>query len=518
MGSAFDSSMMQASLGQSQGRQLELQNRVRGLHESSSSRLTPEQKERKLREACQGFESIFIQKMWQQMRATLPQGGLLHSRDEKMWQDMYDQELAKSMAGAGGIGLADMMYEQLSRNLVSASRGAAGEAGRTSAFMAQAAPLIPSPEAERAVAARAAETTPAAPAPAPVQQMAMYEGYAPVSGVVEGAADGAEAVSAAPQASVAPQPQPVAAAQASTPPAENRQIQVRRHERSDQLSGLQMAQQAQRQAGDKLGNGVRPSSSRRRRNVEPMQQNPPASLARTGNDMMQPAPLNGPAATPAAMQAAMQPAMQQALFQPAQPVPPMNPAQVQAGQTQVPPFAQAGQVMPQAGVAQAAAAPAEQPEVVRIRYQTNMPKQAQQDLNQDLIRTLNVDAGGQKAGQGIRAYHAQGRNNPAARQALMPQQDGRLEAAQWQAQARQQEMNALQGMPQGQAPVSPLTGAQAAAQPQAVSAPQMAASGIPPLTAPQTGMGQNAQPRAAQGAGESRLSAEEALIAGVPLS
>ena len=63
--SSLDSSMMQASLGQSQGRQLELQNRVRGLNESSSSRLSPEQKEKRLREACEGFESIFIQKMWQ---------------------------------------------------------------------------------------------------------------------------------------------------------------------------------------------------------------------------------------------------------------------------------------------------------------------------------------------------------------------------------------------------------------------------------------------------------------------
>ena len=62
--SSLDSSMMQASLGQSQGRQLELQNRVRGLNESASSRLTPEQKEKRLREACEGFESIFIQKMW----------------------------------------------------------------------------------------------------------------------------------------------------------------------------------------------------------------------------------------------------------------------------------------------------------------------------------------------------------------------------------------------------------------------------------------------------------------------
>ncbi len=78
-------------------------------------------KEKKLREASEGFESIFIQQMWKSMRASLPQDGLMHSKEEKFWQGMYDQELSKSMASAGGIGLADMMMKQLSKNLQNAS-------------------------------------------------------------------------------------------------------------------------------------------------------------------------------------------------------------------------------------------------------------------------------------------------------------------------------------------------------------------------------------------------------------
>jgi Rod binding domain-containing protein len=70
------------------------------------------------------------------MRNTLPKEGLLHGREERFWQDMYDQELAKKMSSAGGIGLADMMYSQLSRNLVAASR--------TSADAVQGRPLVPS--------------------------------------------------------------------------------------------------------------------------------------------------------------------------------------------------------------------------------------------------------------------------------------------------------------------------------------------------------------------------------------
>lgn len=83
---------------------------------------TDPSKEQKLREACEGFESIFVQKMWEQMRATLPKEGYLHSKEEEFWQSMFDQELAKKMTSAGGIGLADMIYEQLSTKLTDASR------------------------------------------------------------------------------------------------------------------------------------------------------------------------------------------------------------------------------------------------------------------------------------------------------------------------------------------------------------------------------------------------------------
>ena len=125
----------------------DVQNKLTAL--GGSKNLSPEAKEKKLREACEGFESIFIQKMWQEMRKTVPQNGLMHSKEEHYWQDMYDQELAKKMTSAGGIGLADMMYEQLSRNLVSASRGTASAMAQNQrAFVPEAAPFMPTTPAE----------------------------------------------------------------------------------------------------------------------------------------------------------------------------------------------------------------------------------------------------------------------------------------------------------------------------------------------------------------------------------
>ena len=78
--------------------------------------------EQKLRESCEGFEAIFLQKMWEQMRKSVPKEGFMHSKDEEMYQSLFDVELCKKMAGAGGIGLADMLYEQLSQQLVNSGR------------------------------------------------------------------------------------------------------------------------------------------------------------------------------------------------------------------------------------------------------------------------------------------------------------------------------------------------------------------------------------------------------------
>ncbi len=94
-------------------------------------------REQRLRESCEGFESLFIQKLWQQMRATVPKEGYLHSRDEEMYQSMFDQELAKKMASAGGIGLADMLFDQLKGQLLNASRTT------TPGTMEEAAPVRP---------------------------------------------------------------------------------------------------------------------------------------------------------------------------------------------------------------------------------------------------------------------------------------------------------------------------------------------------------------------------------------
>ena len=77
-----------------------------------------EAKKAELREAAEGFEAIFMQKMWEEMRASMPENSMHGSKEEEYWQSMYSQQLGKDMAANGGIGLADMMMEQLAQDRV----------------------------------------------------------------------------------------------------------------------------------------------------------------------------------------------------------------------------------------------------------------------------------------------------------------------------------------------------------------------------------------------------------------
>jgi len=73
-----------------------------------------------VREACEAFESYFLQTMFREMRKTsLDGGGLIgKSNAELIFTDMLDEEVSKQAAKSGGIGLADMMMRQLSRQYV----------------------------------------------------------------------------------------------------------------------------------------------------------------------------------------------------------------------------------------------------------------------------------------------------------------------------------------------------------------------------------------------------------------
>jgi len=69
-----------------------------------------------LREAAQQFEGLFTAMMLKSMREASLGSGMGDSEETKTYQDMYDQQLALQMAHGKGLGLADMLMQQLTRS------------------------------------------------------------------------------------------------------------------------------------------------------------------------------------------------------------------------------------------------------------------------------------------------------------------------------------------------------------------------------------------------------------------
>lgn len=97
----------------------------------------PREGQKELRRAAAEFESLFINQMLKSMRETVAKSELFHGGNaEEIYTSMLDTELSKSMAKAGGIGLADMLLKQFSNT---GSPIAAEPAGAQAAFAPPAA-------------------------------------------------------------------------------------------------------------------------------------------------------------------------------------------------------------------------------------------------------------------------------------------------------------------------------------------------------------------------------------------
>ncbi len=72
--------------------------------------------DRNLKETCKDFESIFIKQMIKGMRRTVIKSGLFEESNQKdIYQDMFDQQVAREIARGKGIGLGDKLYKSLSK-------------------------------------------------------------------------------------------------------------------------------------------------------------------------------------------------------------------------------------------------------------------------------------------------------------------------------------------------------------------------------------------------------------------
>lgn len=71
-----------------------------------------------LREVCQEFESVLIAHLLKTMRKTVPKADVIphESLCEDIYRSMMDEALANAVARGSGVGLAEILYRQLSRS------------------------------------------------------------------------------------------------------------------------------------------------------------------------------------------------------------------------------------------------------------------------------------------------------------------------------------------------------------------------------------------------------------------
>lgn len=85
-----------------------------------------ELQEKQMREAAQAYEKYFLDEMVKAMRATIPEGqGMIKpSFAENLYKENLDQEYVKNWVESGGVGLSDLIYEQLKSQIEQMQGGA----------------------------------------------------------------------------------------------------------------------------------------------------------------------------------------------------------------------------------------------------------------------------------------------------------------------------------------------------------------------------------------------------------
>jgi len=73
---------------------------------------------KKLYAACQDMEAVFLGILFQTMRKSIPQGGIIkQSFGEDVYQSMLYDEYAKQVSQTDSLGIAQMLFSQLSKQL-----------------------------------------------------------------------------------------------------------------------------------------------------------------------------------------------------------------------------------------------------------------------------------------------------------------------------------------------------------------------------------------------------------------
>lgn len=120
-----------------------------------------------IKDVASQFESLFMQMMVKSMREATIKGGLFESNQMDLYQSMLDQQVSMQLSAQGGLGLADILVQQLdspaSANSEDAAEAAEKSASSSAASVTSLANFI---SGQRPVAASASIATPVVAEPA----------------------------------------------------------------------------------------------------------------------------------------------------------------------------------------------------------------------------------------------------------------------------------------------------------------------------------------------------------------
>ncbi|HWR61423.1 MAG TPA: rod-binding protein [Clostridia bacterium] len=89
-----------------------------GAFESELEKAVREKDDQKLKKVCSDLEAVFINMMFKQMRNTVQKSELMGGGyAEEMYEDMLYEKYAEEASKNKGIGIGDILYKQLSKNM-----------------------------------------------------------------------------------------------------------------------------------------------------------------------------------------------------------------------------------------------------------------------------------------------------------------------------------------------------------------------------------------------------------------
>ena len=119
MGSTNSTSAVTQVLTEETNFQSELEAATRKLEQAQTGVMTEEdiaKRNKEIREASVELEAMMLKLMYNEMWKSIPKDELFGDDNAMdIYRDMYHEELTKKMAEDGGIGLADFIYEQMTK-------------------------------------------------------------------------------------------------------------------------------------------------------------------------------------------------------------------------------------------------------------------------------------------------------------------------------------------------------------------------------------------------------------------